>query len=246
MHARRRFGKAVWGPGALALLLGLAAAPSPAHAEFIAFSTTINIDAPTALPAGSTVSGNGTSVAVLTLNNGNSPADTITLTGETGGSGLTHLNALPPGGVDILPIDVTVSTNPTTPLTNVALTFTAIVNVLDFSSPSGGVATGNGTIELTGRLSGTIGVGVKDDLSTLTGYATIPANGVFQAGATPYTLTPGAYTPPTPTQAGTLGAHVVADIPFATGVPEPASLTLLGLGALGLLGCGWRRRRRAA
>jgi hypothetical protein len=29
-------------------------------------------------------------------------------------------------------------------------------------------------------------------------------------------------------------------------VPEPASLTLLGVGTLGLLGYGWRRRRRAA
>ena len=34
--------------------------------------------------------------------------------------------------------------------------------------------------------------------------------------------------------------------PAATAAPEPASLTLLGIGALGLLGYGWRRWRQVA
>jgi hypothetical protein len=39
---------------------------------------------------------------------------------------------------------------------------------------------------------------------------------------------------------------VSLDVQFAQPAPEPSSLTLLGIGTLGLLGYGWRRKRAAS
>jgi hypothetical protein len=45
---------------------------------------------------------------------------------------------------------------------------------------------------------------------------------------------------------GSLGNGVSVPAPAVSSVPEPSTLTLLGLGSLGLLGYGWRRRKRTA
>jgi hypothetical protein len=55
----------------------------------------------------------------------------------------------------------------------------------------------------------------------------------------------GVNTPMTATS-GSASFQFAPTAPAATAAPEPASLTLLGLGALGLLGYGWRKRQQAA
>ena len=52
--------------------------------------------------------------------------------------------------------------------------------------------------------------------------------------------------PPTGGAGSAQATYSVEGTPLITGAPEPASRTLLGIGAAGLLGYGWRRRKRAA
>jgi hypothetical protein len=130
--------------------------------------------------------------------------------------------------------------------TDTALTFSYKYSnhLLAFStgSPATAVADYHFTLTLQDRTGATVFTSSPADTNL---SATAPPSGADTVGAGTRTVT---------TQALAAGQYTLiltemADsfvTPAATGVPEPASLTLLATGALGLLGYGIRRRRQAA
>jgi hypothetical protein len=76
--------------------------------------------------------------------------------------------------------------------------------------------------------------------TSLTALPSGPFSGISLLSGTTYNTTNGSISV---TSAGTV---TFTSSPAVSGVPEPASLTLLGIGALCSLGYGWRRRTQAA
>ncbi|HZT79841.1 MAG TPA: PEP-CTERM sorting domain-containing protein [Gemmataceae bacterium] len=132
-------------------------------------------------------------------------------------------------GTDGLAEAFTASTQPTAVLGNLTFSF-AIRKQSD-------ATTGTGTIAMS-----TDGV-------TFTPLGTYTATTDYQVDAFTFTnpRTAEVYVRVTPDQTGSGGFvafdNVRFDDPPADPAPEPASLTLLGVGALGLLGYGWRKRK---
>jgi hypothetical protein len=287
MHTRRRFGVAVLGLAALALLM---ADTGRADAAFITWGSAQGITGDT------DVDTKGTLVAAFNLGNAgvaNTPSiNGVTFVGLAIPNGFAGPVSDPSGNFTFAIVPTQVHGNPVTipfqsqngvtstnsPFASlsspyqdllssftggelldsqneIAQTFSLTMKGLTvghtyefewWSNTSGAVSTqgfttataGNG-VTLVDNSAGPRGANIGDGgvgqfaIGTFTAYATSEV--ITFTGAS------------SPTQGSVLNGLELRDLtPAVTGVPEPASLTLLATGALGLLGYGWRRRKQAA
>jgi hypothetical protein len=241
MHTRRQFGVAVLGVAALALLL----------------AGTGRADAGFKMMLSDSLDGASVTIADNGLGDLNPALGVITFSGTVGEfainvtSGLSKpvLGSLSLPQMDLNSLDTKLAGSAADTLT-IKLTDTDFVpfsGLGTLTTTAGGTLAGSVTsmkvqafLDPTNTEFGTPGPGAQ-----LT-FSTSPFAGSNSVGfgplAAPYSLT----MVETITAGAGAGSISFDNHLFVTNAPEPASLTLLGLGALGLLGYGWRKRRQAA
>ncbi len=224
---RTRISRCVCG---CAFLLMLVASSQPASAEFFQFSTIVNIGA---LPAGSTLVGNNTNVATITT-----PANaiiTLTMSPSLGPDNIDGSGV----GSDIVFSAISAATTRTSPLENISIPYSFQLKISDFPTNFGGVSLHNGTFNISGILTGTVGatgggkkVNIQNQFLSIT-----PASQAI--GNEFYAVSSPSYVPPGPTNNGAFGLHV-----SSRAVPEPGTMALLGTGLIALATPAYRRSRR--
>ena len=111
----------------------------------------------------------------------------------------------------------------------------------NFGPPGVSLPLGSATYDVSGTLSGTIGPGNKMQI-TASAYTITPTSQQVGSGDD-YLLSNSYFIPPSPGLTGGFGIHVTAT---THNIPEPATLTLLGLGAAVLAVPTLRRWRSSA
>jgi len=217
-------------------LAGALMVATPARAEMFQFSTDVSIN-----PVGTTPTIPPATISTITEDFG-SPAVTYPAqlfdTGGGNGVALLALNSngvtsdASSGGTDISFGAVDGSRNTGAATETILFNFTYTLTITGTTTP------GTGTTTLTGQISGTMG----ENATNLAVLNFAPQSGVVTtSGGETYdvsTIAPAAVGGDNFT---TLAAHVTS-----RAIPEPGSLTLLGLGGMGVLGMLHRRRKAVA
>jgi hypothetical protein len=204
-----------------AILLAVLGHARQARAEFITYSTTLIPPAALSVPIGSGVT------IIFSPTGAGDPTDAI--------------DATIPDGTNIVfgNIKVTGLTR-TTPLLPVSIPYTFHVSVTNFTDDISGISTGPAVdFDISGTLGGTVGAvggGKKANITNTYSQASI----FEMVGGQPYTMSLFSFVAPDSINTGAFGAHIVNQAP----TPEPATATLLGLGALALAVPAYRRWRR--